>query len=81
MSDKKRDLARMADHLRELGDSGAALILERMGETDRRVRQIAVAEATYGRSVIALCEDGTLWEYRGGAWHPLPPIPEDRPHE
>ncbi len=30
----------------------------------------------YDSSVIALCEDGSMWHFMAGSWHQLMPIPE-----
>lgn len=59
----------------------------------RKVIQIAVAEygsesqsesdssSMWGRTLIALCNDGTIWEindrFDKHQWYPIPPIPQE----
>ena len=55
--------------------------------SERSVTQVAVSQAAYvdttgdypatvvDRSVVALCDDGTLWSYTGRGWLRLPGIP------
>ncbi len=51
----------------------------------RKIIQIAASEnAEGGRSVFALCDDGTLWcsvsgERRWLDWQPFPEIPQPEP--
>ena len=49
----------------------------------RQIRQVAISESAegdgYSRTIVALCTDGTLWEFTTGEraqWIRLPPIPE-----
>jgi len=44
----------------------------------RRVIQISSSQSSRIRIVIALCDDGTLWEYdNSGSWIKLPEIPQN----
>ena len=51
---------------------------------DRRIRMLAVGESEASTTVVALCEDDSMWQLATVAalkashhWQRLPPIPDD----
>ena len=56
-----------------------------MDEQKRKVVQVAVSESSSPgsigiigkRTIVALCNDGTIWVPSNDAWKRLPDIPQD----
>lgn len=53
-------------------------------QSPRKIVQVATICGSNGYMIHALCDDGSLFEYRRehqgdkfDDWHPLPPIPQD----
>jgi hypothetical protein len=50
---------------------------ENYTDTERRAARLARAISGDPDGLTALCDDGTIWRYRGEGWSQLPPIPSD----
>ena len=57
-----------------------------MDEQKRKVVQVAISESHYSgalgsfavnQTIIALCNDGTIWQSSDDTWKRLPDIPQD----